>query len=227
MTLPDGYALIPQALPADELAALRTALATQPLAPRRGGIRRIDHILPAVAALARSAHLLPHTQAHVNGPAQLVRAIYFDKTAGNNWFVTWHQDRTVAVSQRFEAPGWGPWSMKAGTWHVQPPVEVLNQMITLRLHLDPATRDNGCLKLIPGSHTLGLLPTAAVMEHINPAHVVYCVADAGDLLLMRPHILHASDKATNNAPRRILHLEYVGEGVGVSAGVSSEALWNH
>jgi hypothetical protein len=221
MSLPAGYALIPHALPADELATLRTALAALPLAPRRGGIRRIDQHLPAVAELARSAPFLQHAQAHVRGPAQLVRAIYFDKTAGNNWFVTWHQDRTVAVSQRFEAPGWGPWSMKAGTWHVQPPLEVLDEMITLRLHLDPATRDNGCLKLIPGSHQLGLLPTATVMEHVTPAQVVHCEANAGDLLLMRPHILHASDKATSNAPRRILHLEYAGyrlpDGVGWAA----------
>lgn len=40
--------------------------------------------------------------------ARAVRAVLFDKTAGANWLVAWHQDRTIPVKERCEALGYGP-----------------------------------------------------------------------------------------------------------------------
>jgi ectoine hydroxylase-related dioxygenase (phytanoyl-CoA dioxygenase family) len=82
-----------------------------------------------------------------------VRAIFFDKSSGSNWLVPWHQDLTIAVASKCEAPGFGPWSVKDGIPHVQPPDELLKQMIALRLHLDDCDASNGALRVIPGSHT--------------------------------------------------------------------------
>ena len=203
-----GYEMIDGLLAADEVAGLRDALAQQRLAPLRGGIRRIEQRVPRVAELARSDRLLAVAGMHLPGKPQLVRAIYFDKSPENNWYVTWHQDQTVSVSARFECEGWGPWSMKAGAWHVQPPLEILDQMVTLRIHLDPAHRGNGCLKVVPGSHRLGLVDVARVLEHVSKDRVVYCESPPGGAVVMRPHILHASEKAISPDPRRILHLEY-------------------
>lgn len=203
----DGHALLPAALDDGQIERLLGDLQRLQLQPLRGGIRRIEQLSPAVAELTAAPALLQLIQPHLAAPARLVRALYFNKTPQNNWLVSWHQDRTVAVARRFEAEGWGPWSLKEGVWHVQPPLAVLEQMVTLRLHLDDAGRDNGCLKLIPGSHRLGIMRSEECVTQAEGA-VVYCEVRRGDVLLMRPHVLHASDKSAVPANRRILHFEY-------------------
>ncbi|MDA3878490.1 MAG: phytanoyl-CoA dioxygenase family protein [Halothiobacillus sp.] len=204
----DGVAVIERLLSVHDTELLCASLDTHALAPKRGGIRRIEQRVPEVNALAQGLPLMRVAQSHLVAPPQLVRAIYFDKSPGNNWLVTWHQDRTVAVSDRFDLVGWGPWSLKAGAWHVQPPIDVLEQMVTIRVHLDAATRANGCLKIVRGSHHLGLIETDRVRAHVDPARVVYCEAGAGSVVVMRPHVLHASEKSVTPARRRVLHFEF-------------------
>jgi ectoine hydroxylase-related dioxygenase (phytanoyl-CoA dioxygenase family) len=203
-----GYEVIENVLSAVEAQRLLAALGKLKVAPRRGGVRRIERLVPEVAALAQSRQLLRIAEKYLPDPSGLVRAIYFDKSPDNNWFVTWHQDRTVAVSVRFESAEWGPWSRKAGAWHTQPPIDVLERMVTIRIHLDAATKANGCLKIIPGSHRLGLVASDRVLEYVDKDHVVYCETPVGGAVVMRPHIMHASEKSRTNAPRRVLHFEY-------------------
>lgn len=203
-----GYELIEELISPAMAQSLLADLAALDLEPLSGGIRRIDKLVPQVAELAHSPRFTSTAQRYLPGEPELVRAIYFDKSPGNNWFVTWHQDRTVAVSRRFEAEGWGPWSVKSGAWHVQPPLEVLQNMVTIRVHLDPATPSNGCLKVIPGSHHIGLLPAEMAQDQIDRERIVYCASPAGGAVVMRPHILHSSEKSSGSLPRRILHFEY-------------------
>jgi ectoine hydroxylase-related dioxygenase (phytanoyl-CoA dioxygenase family) len=187
---------------------LAAALQAYKLQPLSGGIRRIEQLVPEVRALSKSEKIISTARNYLLGDPQFVRAIFFDKTPENNWFVTWHQDRTVTVSERFEEDGWGPWTLKAGAWHVQPPLSVLENMITIRLHLDPSTIANGCLKFIPGSHRYGVIKSTEVQEHIQNSQAVYCEAPAGSAIVMRPHIFHSSEKAATPTPRRVLHFEY-------------------
>lgn len=46
------------------------------------------------------------------GSPHLVRILLFNKTQNQNWFVPWHQDRTIAVQQRHEMPGYLNWTRK-------------------------------------------------------------------------------------------------------------------
>ncbi|WP_367317780.1 phytanoyl-CoA dioxygenase family protein [Microbulbifer spongiae] len=158
--------------------------------------------------LAQSQKIRDLASGYLPGKASLVRVILFNKTEETNWFVTWHQDRTVAVSEKFEKENWQPWSIKDGIYHVQPPVEVLNQMVTFRIHLDNTDLENGCLKVLPNSHKLGILDHAAIQEYTKNHDFVTCKAPAGSALVMRPHILHSSSRGSNPSQRRILHLEY-------------------
>jgi len=209
MSLEDsGFIVIDHVLPAQEVEQLLALLNNLKLEPLRGGVRRIERLVPDVAALAHSSLLMDITQKHLSGEPRLVRAIYFDKSPEHNWFVTWHQDRTVAVSGRFDMEGWGPWSLKAGAWHVQPPIDVLESMVTVRIHLDAATPANGCLKIAEGSHRLGLIPSGQVGEQVAKHNIAYCATPAGGAVVMRPHVLHASEKSSTNASRRVLHFEY-------------------
>lgn len=137
-----------------------------------------------------------------------VRALFFDKTPDKNWFVAWHQDVTLAARERAEVPGFGPWTVKDGIPHVHAPAEILRQMLTVRIHLDDADETNGALRVIPGSHLHGKLGHTQIADVNESTPVHICRARAGDLLLMRPLLLHASHKSSSQAQRRVLHIEY-------------------
>ncbi len=136
-----------------------------------------------------------------------VRAILFDKVDSANWTVPWHQDRSIAVSERLEVPGFGPWSIKAGVVHVQPPVEILRQMLTLRLHLDACPAENGPLRVISATHDR-ILDQEEVEAAVALCEQTICTIDAGGLLVMRPLLLHASSPAVTPSHRRVIHIEF-------------------
>jgi ectoine hydroxylase-related dioxygenase (phytanoyl-CoA dioxygenase family) len=137
-----------------------------------------------------------------------IRAIYFDKSPAANWLVPWHQDLTLVLRSHAEVRGFGQWSVKDGVPHVQPPVEVLEQMLTVRLHLDDADESNGALRVLPGSHRLGRLSPGQIQELRARQTDVLCTIAAGDAMLMRPLLLHASGRSTSQRHRRVLHIEY-------------------
>lgn len=136
-----------------------------------------------------------------------VRILFFEKSVQNNWFVPWHQDRTIAVKERHEIQGYSRWTTKDGTPHVEPPSELLSRMVTMRIHLDAMTADNGNLIVAPRSHCLGRLEQDKVMKSVEDGNPMPLTCDAGDILLMKPLLLHASSRSTSHMPRRILHVE--------------------
>lgn len=173
--------------------------------------RRDMLAVPAVASLARSQKLLELLRAHMNGAPRPVRVIWFNKSADANWLVAWHQDLAIAVRERVDAPGFGAWSVKEGAVHVQPPVEVLERMLTVRIHLDDADAENGALRVIAGTHRMGRLGAERIAWLREERGETLCVAAAGDALLMRPLLLHASGRSTSPRPRRVLHIEYAAQ----------------
>jgi hypothetical protein len=168
------------------------------------GIRGLLRRSPLLAAWAHSAEVL----AFLPRGMQPVRAILFDKTPDTNWKVAWHQDLTIAVQERLDVPGYAPWSVKDGVVHVQPPLPLLEEMIALRLHLDDTPEGNGALKVIPGSHRHGRLDAVAISALRGTTAEHICEASAGDILLIKPLILHASSASERPAHRRVVHVEY-------------------
>jgi ectoine hydroxylase-related dioxygenase (phytanoyl-CoA dioxygenase family) len=203
--LNDGYQIIPDVLTFSEVEALRQSLRSLDVAP---GHRQLMRRVPAVAALAVSTRILNLVAVVLGEHAFPVRSIFFDKTPRANWLVPWHQDLTIAVNQQTDMPGYGPWSTKDGVPHVQPPTELLEFMVTLRLHLDDYDEGNGALRIIPGSHLSGRLNASQIAEMRFQQSDVLCEARAGDALLMRPLLLHSSAEAVSPVHRRIIHLEY-------------------
>lgn len=137
-----------------------------------------------------------------------VRGILFDKTPESNWYVTWHQDLSIPVREKVECEGYGPWSTKEGILHVQPPASILEKMVSLRIHLDPCALENGAIKFIAGSHLAGKLEPAEIEVMKAGRETTICPAARGDIIAMKPLILHASAKASSPNHRRVLHLEY-------------------
>lgn len=174
----------------------------------RHGIRHANKKFASIEKLIQSKTLLNKAQNILGSKASLVRVIFFDKTPDSNWQVFWHQDKTISLSQKTNISGWGPWSIKEGVHHVQPTVDVLNHMVTFRLHLDDTDSLNGCLKVIPKSHQLGILNQQHVIDITKQQQPYLCEVQTGDLVVMRPHILHASDKSKTAKHRRVVHIEY-------------------
>lgn len=206
----DGWAVTPPVVPQFEIDRLLGELA--PLASdERGGVRNLLELSPAARVLAASPAVRSTAESVLGPHCFAVRAILFDKTAGANWKVVWHQDLTIAVRERASMPGFGPWSEKAGVPHVQPPTELLERMLAVRVHLDDCDAINGPVRVISGSHRAGRLSATAVDAWRAAAEAVDCVAERGAILAFRPLILHASSPATTPAHRRVVHIEFAAD----------------
>ena len=188
---------------ADRLASALESSAASVLRSRGQtyGSRDLAALFPEVRDLPRR-NVLRELVAHVLGPrAGLVRVLYFDKPPERSWSLPWHKDRTIAVrrndlpTNHFHRP-----TVKAGIPHVEAPESLLGEMLTLRLHLDPMTAENGPLSVIPGSHLTDR------ESHASPVEIH---AGVGDVLAMRPLLSHSSSapRPGTTMHRRIIHLE--------------------
>lgn len=211
-----GWACIAQVVGNAEIAALVKAIgAGQWAGSRREGslfaIRSLLEVVPEVGELAKSPELRALVEPILGPDCFAVRGILFDKTAEANWNVLWHQDVTIAVRERRDAPGFACWTTKAGVPHVQPPVGILENMLTVRLHLDDCGESNGPLRVVPGSHHCGRLNPEAIAACRAGTSEVSLTTQSGDAILMRPLLLHASSSASVPGHRRVIHLEYAAE----------------
>ncbi len=155
-----------------------------------------DHGLVALAARTIGASARP------------VRAILFDKSADKNWALGWHQDRTIAVHDRAEVAGFGPWSRKAGIVHVEPPFAIIEGMLTARIHLDLVPANGAPLVVAPGSHRAGKVLESEIEALVAQCGRFPCLADAGDTWLYRTAILHASPASAHCGSRRVLQVDF-------------------
>jgi len=201
----DGFAIVPDLIGDTIVNGL---VATMEGAGVTYGRRNLLADFEEVRSIARSDSVRSIVEPVLGPNVFAERAIFFDKTVDANWMVDWHQDRTIAVRERQDTPGFSLWTLKADVTHVQPPVAILEQILTVRLHLDDADEANGALRVIPGSHRAGFIPEEAVVGWIQRRNPVTCLVPRGGALVMRPLLLHASSKAARPAHRRVLHLEF-------------------
>jgi ectoine hydroxylase-related dioxygenase (phytanoyl-CoA dioxygenase family) len=191
-----------------DLRLVASEIAVECAVLAKAGIRNLEKKVASIARLVADPVLVGVALELLGGEARLVRALFFDKTPGRNWAVPWHQDKTVTLNSRVKMDGWGPWSEKDGVCHVQPPCQVLDRMLAIRLHLDPCDEENGCLRVIPGSHRSGILKPRDIERIVATSDAVPCIASAGDAVIMRPHVVHSSRKSVSQSHRRVIHLEY-------------------
>jgi hypothetical protein len=212
------------AMAADHLAYERDGAVLCPRAVDQATLRRIVHTLAGLPADQAGIRLFGFKSLHsyldatgplgalaapiLGGLCRPVRAILFNKTGNANWALGWHQDRVIAVAERIEVAGFGPWTRKHGALHVTPPFGILEQMITLRLHIDDVPLGNAPLLIAPVSHRLGRIAEADVPSVVQTCGVVACLAGAGDVWLYSTPILHASDASVETTRRRVLQVDF-------------------
>lgn len=137
-----------------------------------------------------------------------VRIVAFNKTPESNWGVPWHQDRVIAVRERVRNPHFRNWSMKNGLWHCEPPIELLERMLFVRIHLDASNEENGCLEIARGSHHFGVVPSNVAADAANRALSEVCHAARGDILVLKMLTLHRSLYAERAENRRTFRVDY-------------------
>lgn len=136
----------------------------------------------------------------------VVKSIYFDKPETSNWYVAYHQDLTISVDKKLELSGFGPWTTKQNQFAVQPPLNVLENIYTIRIHLDDTDENNGALKVIPTSHSKGIYRPETIDWTVETEEI--CNVEKGGIMLMKPLTLHGSNRTTNGKKRRVIHIEF-------------------
>jgi hypothetical protein len=211
----DGFAILEDAVDSHTLTLIEKELQhleIDHLASQRAGkafgLRNLTIAVPLTRDLANSNALRSIVQPVLGDSARAVRTIYFDKHKDANWKVAWHQDLTVAVREKVEVEGFRAWSIKAGITHVQPPVAILERMLTLRVHLDDTSEANGALRVLPATHRHGRLDADQIQYWKQQQNLVTCSVGRGGVVAMRPLLLHSSLPSLNPTHRRVLHFEY-------------------
>lgn len=193
----EGRAWFRRPLSESELLALDAACDTG----ERPGQRLL--LEPPTALNALAQQFLPN--------ARPVRVIAFNKSETNNWTLPWHQDRVIALRERVDTPGFTNWTNKAGIWHAEPPIELLERMLFARIHLDPADTESGCLQLALRTHTHGKIAASDAEGIANAAPLENGIAERGDVLFAKALILHRSSPSRTNASRRAIRIDYCAE----------------
>jgi ectoine hydroxylase-related dioxygenase (phytanoyl-CoA dioxygenase family) len=207
----DGFATYEGTLDAAHIADLIGIVQSRLIQKSgRGGVRNLLSI-PEMSKLACSEVVLKLVAPVLGEGYFPVRGILFDKNDAANWKVPWHQDVTIAVRERLDSAGYGPWSVKSGITHVQPPTKVLDGMLSVRLHLDDCPAENGALRVIPGSHLAGKLGEERIDKIASASKAVTCEVAVGGALVMRPLLIHASSAAVRPGHRRVLHFDFAAQ----------------
>ena len=210
-----GFCILLQCIGIEELDRLKALLEqvrhSEAAKQKNGNVYGIRDLLNQIPQLRQfvAGNALREIIARLSErPMQLVRAIYFDKTENANWGVLWHQDTTVALRQKADTKGFDLWTVKAGICHAKPPVHYMQNMISLRIHLDNCDAGNGALRVIPGSHKYGYLNNAQIQDFTRDRAEVICAAEQGSIMAMKPLLLHASSSGSEPSRRRVLHFEF-------------------
>jgi hypothetical protein len=203
----DGVSVVRRVIAAETISFVVQAFADAAGKPGRRGFAPTT----AVRALIVDGGALGDIAAFFAARAMKpVRVLFFDKTVETNWAVPWHQDRTIAVRERVDTPGFGAWNLKEGVIHVEPPVSLLENMLTLRLFLDDCDASNGPLEIACNTHNIGRIPSQNAPAVARGSRRFVALGKAGDVLAMRLLCLHKSDRAAEPSRRRVLHVDYAG-----------------
>jgi ectoine hydroxylase-related dioxygenase (phytanoyl-CoA dioxygenase family) len=202
-----GFAILPGVLTPDEMQRFNECLARNPLPRSRAGMRHaLRH--PDVRAVANDSRLVDVAREILGCEPFPFRATLFDKSPVSNWLVVWHQDTALPLRERRGISEWGPWSVKDGVIYAHAPARALSTVVALRLHLDDSCLENGPLRVLPGTHTMGVLNDDDLHRLSTEIAPVDCLVPRGGVLAMRPLLVHASSKSRSTMPRRVLHIEY-------------------
>jgi len=201
----NGYAIAPSVLGRAKTVSIERALE---------GVRIAGAGTRNLLELSWCRALVSDLRDALQLPGLAVQCTLFDKTPARNWLVPLHQDLGIPVRERVDNSELGVWSEKEGRPFVRPPIELLEQLIAVRVHIDDCGEDNGPLRVVPGSHRHGRLGPEAARWFRDAVGEVSCPVGRGGALVFKPLLLHASSKSSSPRHRRVLHFLFGPASIG-------------
>ncbi len=202
----NGYTIREEVYSKEEVGQILKLIADNKI-EQKFGVREflIDH--PEIAQKVFTERMLAIVKEISPACDKSIKSIYFDKPPSANWLVNWHQDLTINVEGSEDIEGYSNWRVQADRTIVQPDVQLLESTFTIRIHLDDCKKDNGALRVIEKSHTLGVIE---INEWVKIKHGVekICEVRKGGVVIMKPLILHSSKRTENQEIRRVIHVEF-------------------
>ena len=120
------------------------------------------------------------------------------------------------------------WHQDGAYWKLQP-----MNAVTLWVAVDESTPQNGCLRIIPGTHTLPLqkivlrneipnmLSSAVDYNQFDESEAVDIILEPGDVSVHHPHVIHGSEANTSSKRRCGLDIGFM----STSTSISNEGLY--
>ena len=209
----DGFAIIDNVFTSDEITSILQAISqvdtTKPTFRKTNDLFAIRQFLKEVSEVKNlifTDQLLSIKSQFFGDNYFVIKSIYFNRPEQSNWFVAYHQDLTISVDKKLDVEGFGPWTVKQNQFAVQAPLDILESNFTIRIHLDDTDENNGALKVVPKSHLKGIYRPETI-DWTKETETV-CKVRKGGIMVMRPLLLHSSNRTTNNNKRRVIHVEF-------------------
>ncbi|MCC6442829.1 MAG: phytanoyl-CoA dioxygenase family protein [Armatimonadetes bacterium] len=156
------------------------------------------------------------------------------RLAGAKAIRLWHDQLLYKPPKSGEAGHVG-WHQDFGYWQCADPPELLTAWIAL----DDVNEENGCMKVVPGSHKWGLVPEGnffdpnlkGLEEKITAStgrsfETASCLLPAGSLSFHHCMTLHGSGPNLSAGPRRSLVVHLMPDGTRYRAGTPGEGHMN-
>ena len=198
----DGFVVIRGLLDAEETLLTLTA------ARQDEAIR--EHTMQVIDTKGRSTNLslLNHPGDDIYGAICRSRRVVdsMEKLLGDE---VYHYHSKLSAKQPKVGGAW-EWHQDYGYWYQNGCL--FPDLASVFIALDPATRENGCLQLLKGSHRMGRIEhgrfgsqTGADPERVEAAmkrmELVYCEMEPGDAVFFHGNTLHSSDPNVSEYPR--------------------------
>ena len=140
----------------------------------------------------------------ISADYRCINSTFYNKPPNSKWKLGFHQDVRINLKYKLEDLEFSSWIERDGFYQVRPPIEVLENIIAIRIHLDDCKIENGALKVVPRSHKQGFIDI--INYKLNEVEVLEL--NEGEVLSLSPLLLHASGNNITAQKRRVIHLEF-------------------
>ncbi|MDE8654600.1 phytanoyl-CoA dioxygenase family protein [Novosphingobium album (ex Liu et al. 2023)] len=205
----DGYVIVPGFFSQEEIEPLRLACEVNPT---------VDGKVPAVADSTGNAQEVigweDQSETYLGKAPFMARMIDNAAAILGQPVYHWHSKLSL---KRPHTPGRWDWHQDFPFWYLEGCL--WPDMLTITTAVDRCDDENGCMRLVKGSHKLGRVDHKAYGEAVafdperlelvlQQLETVPMILEPGDACFFHGNTLHASGSNNSDRPRTLFHASY-------------------